>query len=140
MCDSVSYVTLGPFTHHELQYFCASNDKNVELPLHVVQHTIPASRLVPFISISALSAWTPRTITPGRIKAYALNYLNQGYYRDAIRSGVVVHKVDHNGTMGTHYLFALFQPGSCLPKVMDATDWARFNKLRQCVTLSLIHI
>ena len=49
-------------------------------------------------------------------------------------ASVVVHKVDHNGTMGTHYLFALFQPGSCLPNDMEATDWTRFNKLRQHVT------
>lgn len=114
--------------------FCASNDRNVELVLHVVHQTIPASRFIPFITISALNAWTPSTITATQIKKYALNYLGEGYHHDAVDRGVVVHKVDHTNEMGTHYLFALFQPGSCLPKAMEATDWARFNKLRQYVT------
>jgi len=110
-----------------------TRDFDVELALNAVHSTRRVELPFPFLTIDALADLTPRSITAGDIRVYALNYKGEGYERDASQRGVIVHKVDGYDTMKTHYLFVLFDRGAAVP-ALDAEYRRRFNTVRHLVS------
>ena len=125
-------------TSPTLLHRCAAccRDYDVETALCLAYCTIPATRLLSYLSIGALDEWTQSDITKDDLLAYAKRYLDNHYGRKENgrgRRGVIVEKVDHYQDMATHYLFQLFTPGGEEPP-SGAAFLSRFLKLKRSVS------